>query len=533
MRGLLQFWISHSGEVAALTAQHVVMVVASTLAAIAIGVPLGIFASHRPRLSAPLVGIANIVQTVPSLAMFGFLLPVPLVGGVGARAAIVVLILYGLLPIVRTTIAGIAGIDPAVREAAVAMGMTGRELLLQVELPLAVPSIAAGVRVAAVVGVGSATIAAAIGAGGLGEYIYRGLSMVDSTVILAGAVPAALLALAVDGALLWIERQLSARRRRLSRMGAAAITVAAAVAILASSAVVSGRAGGSIVVGSKNFTEQVILGELVAQTIERQTGLPVARRLNLGGTLICDRALLTGDVDVYVEYTGTALTAVFHQPVAAGSRATYDKVRELYARTGRTLLPPLGFDNTFAILVRGHDARTLGLKTIDDAARLAPRWRAGFGYEFLERPDGFPGLAKTYGLQFAAPPRVMDLTLSYRALASGQVDLIAGDATAGLIRALDLVQLEDDRHFFPPYDAAPVARAETLLRYPAVRVALERLGGRISPAAMRALNYAADVEHQDVRRLVADFLDREGLAKPPGAMPTSRTRTPPSTPPRP
>jgi glycine betaine/choline ABC-type transport system substrate-binding protein len=183
-------------------------------------------------------------------------------------------------------------------------------------------------------------------------------------------------------------------------------------------------------------------------------------------------------------------------------------VREHYARTGRTLLPPLGFNNTFAILVRGQDARSRGLQTIDDVAAEAPHWRAGFGFEFVGRPDGYPGLAKTYGLRFPAPPRVMDLTLSYRALASGQVDMIAGDATAGLIKGLDLFQLEDNRHYFPPYDAAAVARAETLLRYPKVRAALERLSGRISAADMRAMNYAADVEHRDIPAIVREFLTR-------------------------
>ncbi len=504
---LLTFWSAHRAELAALFGQHVLLVAISTTAAVTIGVPLGIFASRRPRLSAPVVGLANIVQTIPSLAMFGFLLPVPLVGGVGARAAIVVLILYGLLPIVRTTIAGLNGIDPSIREAGVAMGMTPGELLRQVELPLALPSIVAGVRVAAVVGVGAATIAAAIGAGGLGEYIYRGLSMVDTTVILAGAIPAALLALAVDGLLLVVERQLSARRRGGTRR-AAALAGGLVVAVVGASSLFAGASDGAIVVGSKNFTEQLVLGELVAQTIERETHLPVQRRLNLGGTLICDRAQLTGDVDVYVEYTGTALTAIFRQPVAADAATVYATVRELYARSGRTLLPPLGFNNTFAILVRGEDARARGLKTIGDAVREAPGWRAGFGYEFLERPDGFPGLAKAYGLHFAAPPRVMDLTLTYRALAAKQVDLIAGDATAGLIKGLDLVQLEDDRHYFPPYDAAPVARSEMLLRHPQVRVALERLGGRVSAADMRALNYAADVEHRDISRIVRDFLSR-------------------------
>jgi osmoprotectant transport system permease protein len=504
---LLQFWSAHRIELASLVGQHMLLVTVSTSAAVALGVPLGIFASRRPRLASPLMGLASIVQTIPSLAMFGFLLPVPLVGGVGARAALVVLILYGLLPIVRTTIAGLRGIDPSIREAGVAMGMTPRELLRQVELPLALPSIVAGVRVAAVVAVGSATIAAAIGAGGLGEYIYRGLSMVDTTVILAGAVPAALLALVVDASLLWLEKQLSARRRMRSRRAAVSIAAAVAAVVLLSSGLAARRAGGAIVVGSKNFTEQLVLGELLAQTIER-AGVPVDRRLNLGGTLICDRALLTGDIDVYVEYTGTALTAVFHQPVSTSSSDVFDTVRGLYAKTGRTLLAPLGFNNTFAILVRGADARSRGLRTIDDAARESPRWRAGFGYEFVERPDGYPGLAKAYGLRFPDPPRVMDLTLTYRALAAGQVDVIAGDATAGLIKGLDLVQLEDTRHYFPPYDAAAVARAETLLRFPDVRAALEGLSGRVSAADMRAMNYAADVEHRDIAAIVRDFLAR-------------------------
>jgi osmoprotectant transport system permease protein len=505
---VIRFWLSHRNQVASAFGQHVLIVAVSTLVAVAVGVPLAVFAARRPRLSAPLVAVANVVQTVPSLAMFGFLLPVPLLGGVGARAAIVVLILYGLLPIVRTTIAGLSGIDRSIREAGVAMGMSPGELLWQVELPLALPSIIAGVRVAAVVGVGSATIAAAIGAGGLGDFIYRGLSMVDTTVILAGAIPAALLALAVDGGLLWAERQLSARRHPRSRRLTAGVgAVVIAVVILTSGALAS-RSGGTIVVGSKNFTEQVILGELLAQAIERDTGLPVQRRLNLGGTLICDRALLDGDIDVYVEYTGTSLTAVFHQPLSTDSKTVFATVRDLYARTGRTLLPPLGFDNTFAILVRGRDARARGLRTIADAAREAPRWRAGFGYEFLERPDGYSGLARTYGLRFLDSPRGMDLGLSYRALATGQVDLIAGDATAGLIRGLDLFRLEDNRHYFPPYDATPVARAETLLRYPRVRHAMEALAGRIAATDMQAMNYAADALHEDPAEIARRFLTR-------------------------
>jgi osmoprotectant transport system substrate-binding protein/osmoprotectant transport system permease protein len=504
---VIRFWLSHQEELGRLFGQHVLLVAVSTTVAVAIGVPLGVLAARRPRLASPLVAVANIVQTIPSLAMFGFLLPVPLIGGIGARAALAVLVLYALLPIVRSTIAGVTGIDRSVREAGVAMGMTPRELLWQLELPLALSPIVAGVRVAAVVGVGSATIAAAIGAGGLGQYIYRGLSMVDTTVILAGAIPAALLALIVDGGLLWLGRELSPRQRTVTGRAALAVAGLFAVLALAASVVMAAKTSRVIVVGSKNFTEQLILGELVAQTIERETGLEVRRQFNLGGTLICDRALLEGDIDVYIEYTGTALQAIFHQPPSNDREMVLDTVRQLYGDSGRTLLPPLGFDNTFAILVRGSDARERHLRTIQDAAQVAPQWRAGFGYEFMERPDGYAGLAKAYGLAFRGSPQAMDLALTYRALAMGQVDLIAGDATAGLIKSLDLVQLEDNRHFFPPYDAVPVARATTLLRYPQVRIALEGLAGRISASDMRAMNYTADSQRVNPDEVARRFLE--------------------------
>jgi len=503
--GLLTFWRAHASEVATLIAQHVALVAASTLAAVAAGVPLGILAARRPRVGGPLSAAASVVQTIPSLALFGFLLPLPLVGGVGARTALTALILYALLPVIRTTAAGLRAIDPAILEAATAMGMTPRQSLLRVELPLALPAIVAGIRVATVVGVGTVTIAAAIGAGGLGEYIYRGLSMVDATVILAGAIPAAVLALVADGVLLLIERALSTRRRR--RRTPIAVAAALALFFACGVALLAIPRTDRIVVGSKNFTEQIILGELMAQAIERYAELPVDRKLNLGGTFICDRALSSGDIDVYAEYSGTALTAVFKQPVGRDPHAVRDTVRRFYADTGRTLLEPFGFDNTFAILIRGDDARSRGLVRLSELARHAPGWRAAFGYEFLEREDGYKGLAATYGLRFRDPPRVMDLTLIYRALADRQVDVIAGDATAGLIDALGLVALEDDRRYFPPYDASPVMHTSTLLRHPQLGAALHRLSGRITAGAMRRMNHAVDGQHRDPADVAREFLD--------------------------
>lgn len=501
---VLRFWVAHRGEVALLVQQHVLLVVVSTLAAILIGIPAGVAATRRPRIGRALLTFASAAQTVPSLALLGFLLPLPFIGGIGPRTALVALGLYALLPIMRTTVTGIQNIDPAVIEAGVAMGMTERQLLWLVQIPLALPSIIAGIRVATVIGVGTATIAAAIGAGGLGEYIFRGLSMVDATTILAGAIPAAALALTADGLLALAERHASRWRANTPGVGFGAVAglLLLALAVLAAA---QPRATG-IVVGSKNFTEQVILGELVAQTLEAEPGLEVTRKLNLGGTFICDRGLRSGELDAYVEYTGTAVSAIFHERVPRNSREAFERARELYATIGVTAVDPLGFNNTFAILVRDRDARGLGLHTIDDLKSVAGRWRPGFGYEFLQRDDGYPGLIRAYGLRFGVPPRAMDLSLIYRALADGDVDVIAGDATSAMIDALHLAPLVDDRQYFPPYDAVPVVRSAVVLREPAIARALSRLTGRITDRDMRAMNAAVDVAHRDVKTVAREFL---------------------------
>jgi len=263
------------------------------------------------------------------------------------------------------------------------------------------------------------------------------------------------------------------------------------------------------VVGSKNFTESDLLGEIVAQQIERRTSLPVERRFHLGGTFVCHAAITAGQIDLYVEYTGTAYTAVLKLPPVADRDSVYHTVARDYAqRFGLAWGRPFGFDNTFAIAVRHRDATRYGLARISDLAQLAPRWHAGFGYEFLERADGFPGLARAYGLRFAAPPTAMDLGLTYRALAEGKVDVIAGNSTDGQIRALDLVVLEDDRHYFPPYEAAAVMRQAVVGRHPEIAAALGQLAGGISDAEMRRLNALADVEHQDIATIARDWLAR-------------------------
>jgi glycine betaine/choline ABC-type transport system substrate-binding protein len=262
-----------------------------------------------------------------------------------------------------------------------------------------------------------------------------------------------------------------------------------------------------VVVGAKNFTESDLLAEIVAQQIERRTALPVQRRLHLGGTFVCHRAITAGDIDIYVEYTGTAFTAILKQPPIADADSVYRYVAAAYAHDFKLRwTEPLGFDNTFAILVRRGDAERYGLRSIADLARAAPHWKAGFGYEFLERADGFAGLAKVYGLTFSEPPTAMDLGLTYRALADRRVDVIAGNSTDGQIVALNLVTLTDDRGYFPPYQAAPVVRVSVLEKHPSVGAALAELGGTMSDAEMRRLNALADVEHKDITEIARAWL---------------------------
>jgi len=267
-----------------------------------------------------------------------------------------------------------------------------------------------------------------------------------------------------------------------------------------------------IVVGSKNFTEQLILGEIIAQQIETQTHLAVERRFYLAGSYICHQAILGGRIDIYPEYTGTALTAILKQKPEGNREAVYQRVKSEYAqRFNLSVGEPFGFNDTFAIEIRGEDARRLGLKTISQAAAYTPQWRAGFGYEFMERPDGYKGLAATYGLRFAAPPRIMDLGLLARALKDKQIDLAAGNTTDGLIPALDLFVLEDDKHYFPPYEAVPIIREQTLAEHPEVKQALNELAGKISDPEMRRLNYEVDGQKRDVKEVVREFLRGKGL----------------------
>ena len=528
---MIEFLKANWSDILSHIAQHLWLVFISIAIAIVIALPLGVLITRRKRLRGPVLAIANVMQTIPSLALFGFLIPLPFIGGIGPRTAIVALVFYALLPIIRNTVTGILGVDPNVREAAVAMGMTDRQVLFKVELPLAMSVILTGVRIAVVITIGVAIIAAEVGAGGLGEYIFRGLRMDDNRLLLAGAAPSALMALIADFGFSLIEKRFDPNVQR-TRAGKPLRVLAWAVLVLGvalmgyaawrgiKTRTSSSLSHGHVTVGSKDFTESVLLSEIVAQMLEARN-IEVDRRFDLAGNL-GHSALIAGQIDLYPEYTGTAFAAILHHQPISDPKAVYDQVKREYAEQfNLKVSPPLGFENTFAILVRGEDARRLNLKTISQAVRYAPQWHAGFGQDFVSRADGYPGFSRAYGLHFAGPPSEMALDLTYTALASHKVDLIAGNSTDGRIAALDLVQLEDDKHYFPPYEAvfmirrdvkdvASSSRDDDRSISPLVSV-MSRLGGAISTDEMRKLNYEVDGAKRDKKVVIHEWLVKKGF----------------------
>jgi osmoprotectant transport system permease protein len=511
------FLRSNWSELLTLTREHIFLVLISTGAAVVVGLPLGVLLTRSKPLRAPILGFANVMQTVPSLALFGLLIPIPFIGGIGARTAIIALALYALLPVIRNTVTGILGIDPKLIEAATAMGMTPWQRLRIVELPLAMPVIVTGIRVAVVISVGVATVAAAVGAGGLGTYIFRGLRQNDNNLILAGALASALLALLCDFALGQFEKTYaigatSANTRRWL-IAATSLVVLVAIFIVGSRgpATADNRTSAikpqTITVGSKDFTESVILAEILSQMLEKR-GVTVIRQFELGGNL-AHESLVAGTIDVYPEYTGTAYTAILKHTPITDTQAVYDQVKAEYgSKFGLDVGPPLGFSNDFAILIRGDIARANNLKTISDAVPVSRNWQAGFGQDFMSRADGYEGFRKAYGFSFARQPREMDLSLTYRALAAGELDIIAGNSTDGLIAALDLYQLQDDRHYFPPYQAVFIGRRGAPAE---LNDALANLAGAISTDEMRKLNYAVDSDKRAPRDVAAEWLSSRGL----------------------
>ncbi|MBX2861670.1 MAG: ABC transporter permease subunit [Vampirovibrio sp.] len=493
--------------------EHLLLTGVSTGLAVVIGLPIGLLAFRYLWLRSTIMGLVGMLQTIPSLAMLVMLLA--LFQKIGTLPALISLTLYALLPIVRNTLTGLQGVAPAVMEAARGLGMNRFQQLWMVRLPLAMPVILAGIRTAAVVGVGIATLAAFIGAGGLGQFINRGLSLSNTPLILLGAIPAALLALLVDFAIGWLGKILDSTQTPASQrktVGVVAGVLALLVAGLAvfNSVSQAGNTQGVIRIGSKQFSEQLILGEMMAQLIEANTDLRVEKKFNLGGTLITHGALINREIDLYPEYTGTALSVMLKMDPITDSEESFRVVRQGYQEKFNVVwLDSLGFNNTYALAVRQADAKKNGWSNISDLAVPASQLSVGLPAEFTEREDGYPNFKKTY-FDFGEE-RDLFSALMYEAVAKSQVDAIFAYSTDGRIKANNLLLLKDDKGFFPVYTCAPVIRQQVLDEHPELTGILTSLAGALDEDTMMALNYDVDLNQRSPAVVAKEFLEKKGL----------------------
>lgn len=489
---------------------HLQLTLLALICGVAISLPAGIAAARVPWLERSVLAVASVIQTIPSLALLALM--VPLLAALGTQSigflpAYIGLTLYSLLPVLRNTVTGIAGVDPALTEAARAVGMTPRQQLWKVELPLAVPVIVAGVRTAAVWVVGTTTLSTPVGATSLGNYIFSGLQTRNFTAVLVGCVAAALLALSLDGMIRLLELGVRRRSRPLKAVAAALLALLLAGTTVRSVVHFVERGRADVVIGSKTFTEQYILSEIMGQLIARETDLSTDVRQSLGSTVVFD-ALGSDDVDLYVDYSGTIWATVMDRETRGLDRREVLREVERYLRDEHdiTLICPLGFENTYALAMRREQAEELGIRRISDLARHGPNLAIGGDYEFFARPE-WAALEEVYGLEFR-DERSMDSALMYEAAANGSVDVIGAFSTDGRIEAYDLVVLEDDRSVIPPYDAIILAGPALARDHPEAIDALRRLEGSITAAEMRRMNRAVD-EDQDQPAAVAErFLRR-------------------------
>ncbi|RIL06428.1 MAG: ABC transporter permease [Proteobacteria bacterium] len=504
-------------QLPALAAAHLELSLAALVIAAAIAVPLGIAVARRPRLGGPVLAAAGVIQTIPGLALLALMVPLfALLGAFGARhfgielraigagPALVALVLYGVLPILQNTAAGLAGVDPAAREAARAVGMTPRQSLLGVELPLALPVVIAGLRTAAVWIVGTATLSTPVGAPSLGNLIFSGLQTRRFEYVWLGCVASAALALGIDAAIRLLEAGVRRRRRAWVALACGAFAAAALGLLAARGVGAVGRETTPIRIGAKAFTEQYVLAEILAGRLAA-TGAATEVLPSLGSTVLFD-ALRSGEVDAYVDYSGTLWATVLQRRGAPGDRAAVldDVARTLAARHEIEVAAALGFENTYALAMRRDHAARRGIETLAQLAAAAPALELGADYEFLARAE-WRALVAAYGLRFRAS-RSMDPSLLYQAVAAGEVDVISAFSTDGRIEALDLAVLRDEQGVIPPYDAVVLVGPRLAQGAPAALAALRRLAGAIDAEAMRRMNAAVDQQGRAPRDVAREWL---------------------------
>lgn len=521
---MFNYFIENIGQIAALTIEHIEMTTIAVGIAILVGIPLGILISYVKKIDKFIIGMANIVQAIPSLALLG--LAIPLLG-IGALPAIVMVIIYSLLPIIKNTYTGISSVDPQTVEAARALGLTRWQVLSKVKMPLGLPVIMAGIRISAVTAVGTMTMAAFIGAGGLGYLVFAGIRTVNNGQILAGAIPACILALMVDYIMGLVEKVVTpvslqanfrtnyTKRRQLYRK---IILFVVAIFLIATTAVslISGmsKPTHSITVGGKDFTEQFVLVNLYSDYIEDKTNIKVIRKENLGGSQVCYEALKSGDIGMYVDYTGTLYSNIlgYSEPNSLDDIYAIAK-RDIYKKDKILVMGQCNFNNTYTLAIRKDTAQKYGLKTIADMANVANKLRLGSTIEFQNRPDAigslrekFPGIA--FKEQYA-----LDGSPRFTAIENNEVDVIDAFGTDGMLRKYDLYILKDTNNVFPPYVAVPMFNERILAKYPELEDVVNELASHLTNESMMSMNYEVDVLGRQPKEVAHEFLLKNKLIK--------------------
>ncbi len=515
-------WFSYlfefKNEIFSLSVEHIELTSLAVVIAILLGIPLGILISYVKRLNKPVLGVVGVIQAIPSMALLGFSIPLL---GIGTMPAVVMVILYSLLPIIKNTTTGINNINLQTLEAAKGIGLTKLQILFKIQLPLAMPMIMSGIRIAAVTAVGLMTMAAFIGGGGLGYLVFSGIRTVNTDQILAGAISACILAVVVDGVFGIIEslvtptnlqknnnkKKLMKMERNTLKKGVLVSVACVLVGLFFATGISQGYTENKvIVIGSKDFTEQEIIGNMLAEAIERKTDISVERKLALGGTQICFEALKADDIDIYVDYSGTCYGDTLKYSPITNVKTVYNTVKKDFkAKFNIDVLKQMSFNNTYTLAVKKETADKYHLKTISDLAKVGNQLTAATSLEFLNREDGIIGLKKKYNFHFKDQIGI-DGSPKYLALMNNESDVTDAFSTDGLLKKYDLTILQDDQHFFPPYYAIPLVRAEVTAKYPEIVPIIEEVGELLNDNVMIALNYQVDELKKDPRKVAIEFL---------------------------
>ncbi len=523
MNEFFNYLLGAKDQIITLLFEHIKLTALSVGIAILIGIPLGILISYIKKFNKPVLGIASVVQAIPSMALLGFAIPFL---GIGTKPAIVMVVLYSLLPIIKNTTTGINNINPDMLEAARGIGLTKFQILVKVQIPLALPIIMSGVRISAVTAVGLMTMAAFIGGGGLGYLVFSGIRTVNNYQILAGAIPSCILALLVDGLFGIIESlvtpiSLQKTNNKSTMSKAKTIRVKKGILIVASCLLVfifaitgiSQKINNKkvITIAGKDFTEQDIVANILSELIENKTDISVNRKFSLGGTQVSFSALKSGEIDMYVDYTGTAYGDTLKYPPISDVEKVYNVVKKDFKdKFNIEVLKQMDFNNTYTLAVKKETAEKYNLKSISDLAKVGDKLTATTSLEFSNRQDGIIGLKEKYDFNFKNEIGI-DGSPKYTALMNNESDVIDAFSTDGLLKKYALVTLKDDKNFFPPYYAIPLVRSETLEKYPEIEPLIEDVGDLLTDDVVSELNYQVDELRKEPKDVAIEFLKEQGL----------------------